>query len=234
MNPDFQRLMADAARLTRGGDLQAATAAIQSALAGRVSAPAAPPETRDVIDVPSRELPQTAGPSPAGSFTRHRFGEGATHRDYKLYVPPGAGERSLPLVVMLHGCTQDPDDFAAGTAMNELGAALGFYVLYPEQSPKANPQRCWNWFKHNHQHRGSVYQQQPNLGELALGCPAAEFQVGAVPLDRPARGTVSVPVLLSSGDAQGGSHCRCAGALEWCDLRICPGTQCLKALAHPG
>ena len=55
---------------------------------------------------------------------------------------------------MLHGCTQNSDDFAAGTGMNELAKAQGFYVLYPEQSANANPQRCWNWFKHNHQSRG--------------------------------------------------------------------------------
>ncbi|MDB5891600.1 MAG: Poly(3-hydroxyalkanoate) depolymerase [Polaromonas sp.] len=60
----------------------------------------------------------------------------------------------MPLVVMLHGCTQHPDDFAAGTAMNELARAQGFFVLYPAQSQKANPQRCWNWFKHTHQARG--------------------------------------------------------------------------------
>jgi len=60
----------------------------------------------------------------------------------------------LPLVVMLHGCTQDPDDFARGTRMNALARARGFLVLYPAQSQRANPQRCWNWFKHNHQGRG--------------------------------------------------------------------------------
>lgn len=155
MNTDFHRLMADATRLTRGGDLQAATAAIQAALAGRGEAPAAmPPIHGDVIDVPSRELPPADAPSPGDSFTRGHFGEGTSRRHYKLYVPPGAGQQQLPLVVMLHGCTQDPDDFAAGTAMNEQARALGFYVLYPEQSAKANPQRCWNWFKHSHQARG--------------------------------------------------------------------------------
>lgn len=55
---------------------------------------------------------------------------------------------------MLHGCTQDPDDFAAGTAMNEAALMRGFFVLYPAQSMQINPQRCWNWFKHNHQCRG--------------------------------------------------------------------------------
>ena len=74
--------------------------------------------------------------------------------DYKLYIPPHAGDRALPLIVMLHGCTQDPDDFAAGTAMNEAALAHGFYVLYPAQSQRVNPKRCWNWFKPNHQQRG--------------------------------------------------------------------------------
>jgi len=54
---------------------------------------------------------------------------------------------------MLHGCTQDPDDFAVGTGMNALARDQGFYVLYPAQAQDANPSRCWNWFKHNHQGR---------------------------------------------------------------------------------
>jgi len=83
-----------------------------------------------------------------------RHGDGASYRDYKLYVPPGADPRARPLVVMLHGCGQNPDDFAAGTAMNEIARALGFVVLYPAQLEQANSQGCWNWFKHNHQVRG--------------------------------------------------------------------------------
>ncbi len=55
---------------------------------------------------------------------------------------------------MLHGCTQNPDDFAKGTGMNDAALAQGFYVLYPAQSRRANAQRCWNWFKHSHQQRG--------------------------------------------------------------------------------
>jgi poly(hydroxyalkanoate) depolymerase family esterase len=54
---------------------------------------------------------------------------------------------------MLHGCKQDPDDFAAGTRMNEAARAQGCFVLYPAQSRQANPQGCWNWFKHSHQER---------------------------------------------------------------------------------
>ena len=153
MNADFQNLMNEAARLTRSGDLQAATAAIQSALGGAatIEPAAGGVETGDTIDVESREI----RPQPdASQFVAGSFSSASGGRDYKLFVPAGAGGKALPLVVMLHGCTQTPDDFAAGTAMNALAQAQGMYVLYPAQSQQANPQRCWNWFKHSHQQRG--------------------------------------------------------------------------------
>ncbi|MBT2323744.1 PHB depolymerase family esterase [Variovorax paradoxus] len=168
MNSEFQQLMAEATRLTRTGKLQAATSAIQAALKGigRAGPPANPPG--DVLEVEARMLRERTGAGDeaveqvidadlpvAGEFVAGSFADAAAgRREYKLFVPPQAGERPLPLVVMLHGCTQDPDDFAAGTAMNEAALAQGFFVLYPAQSRQANPQGCWNWFKHNHQQRG--------------------------------------------------------------------------------
>ena len=148
MNNLFQQLMNAATRLTRSGDLQAATAAIRAAVGQGVTMPAA--NDADAIDVPSRELPT----SRASQFIAGNFATASGSRDYKFFIPAGAGDQPLPLLVMLHGCTQNPDDFAAGTAMNELAQAQGMYVLYPAQSQRANPQRCWNWFKHSHQQRG--------------------------------------------------------------------------------
>jgi len=146
MNSSFERLMADAARLTRAGDLRTATSAIQAALRGT----AAPPED-DVIDVVAREIDADRD---TGRFFAGRFSQAAGTRDYKVYLPPGHRGQPLPMVVMLHGCTQNPDDFAAGTRMNEAARARDFVVLYPAQAQSANPSRCWNWFKHNHQQRG--------------------------------------------------------------------------------
>lgn len=82
-----------------------------------------------------------------GTFERHAFSNGAGTRAYKLFVPAGQTEGPRPLLVMLHGCTQSADDFAAGTQMNRLAEAHGFLVVYPEQAAQANTSRCWNWFK---------------------------------------------------------------------------------------
>jgi poly(hydroxyalkanoate) depolymerase family esterase len=159
MNPEFLRAMRDAARLTGGGDLAGATAAIQQALSrGTAVAPGGADAPHSVLDVEEIEeivwRDVDAPPSGEGRIEAGTYSASSGARAYKLYVPPQAGTAALPLVVMLHGCTQNADDFARGTAMNDLAKAQGFYVLYPEQSDQANPQRCWNWFKHSHQERG--------------------------------------------------------------------------------
>ncbi|SFB73025.1 extracellular catalytic domain type 1 short-chain-length polyhydroxyalkanoate depolymerase [Massilia yuzhufengensis] len=95
-----------------------------------------------------------------GKFTDGSHATAAGSRDYKLYVPASLVGNAAPLVVMLHGCTQDPEDFANGTGMNELAEEMACLVLYPAQSKAANPSRCWNWFNAIDQQRG---QGEPSI-----------------------------------------------------------------------
>ena len=95
-----------------------------------------------------------APPLPEGAaFLTRTFSCAAGSRDYKVYIPRHAHGRKRPLIVMLHGCTQDPDDFAMGTGMNLLAEEQGFIVAYPRQAATANHSACWNWFDLKHQTR---------------------------------------------------------------------------------
>ena len=87
-------------------------------------------------------------------FLSRSFACAAGSRRYKLYIPrrPQTGGRAL--LVMLHGGTQDANDFAAGTRMNALAEEHGFIVAYPNQSKAANASLCWNWFTPENQMRG--------------------------------------------------------------------------------
>ncbi|TFW27497.1 extracellular catalytic domain type 1 short-chain-length polyhydroxyalkanoate depolymerase [Massilia horti] len=106
-----------------------------------------------VADLLDAATPQARAQALPGSFIDGSYTNEAGTRGYKLYVPGNYTGLPAALVVMLHGCVQDPDDFAAGTQMNALAEEHGFLVVYPAQSPQANATRCWNWFNAIHQQR---------------------------------------------------------------------------------
>lgn len=151
---------------------------------------------RAKVSVPSASVTVPAG----AQFLADTFTNEAGSRPYKLYVPSGYRTgQLLPLVVMLHGCTQSPDDFAIGTRMNEIAEEQNFLVVYPGQVGSANMQKCWNWFKEADQRRGAgepsiiagitrkmidEYSVDPNrvfLAGLSAGGAAAAIMGNAYP-----------------------------------------------------
>jgi len=97
---------------------------------------------------------------PTVSFEARSYTGPAGTRPYKLFVPSTYRGQPVALIVMLHGCSQSPDDFATGTRMNELAQEQGFLVAYPGQTSMANPGKCWNWF--------NAADQSRDIGEPAL------------------------------------------------------------------
>ena len=114
------------------------------------------PDSREPLEPPARPTL----PSESGQFLNRAYSGPAGSRNYKLYVPSVYSGTPLPLVVMLHGCTQDPSDFATGTRANRWAESRRCLVVYPEQIQRANSHRCWNWFR--------PIDQQAGRGEPAL------------------------------------------------------------------
>jgi poly(hydroxyalkanoate) depolymerase family esterase len=115
-------------------------------------------ETVERVGAMTKSFEEGLHPAPkapeGASFTTATYKNAAGSRKYKLYVPANRNNKQCALIVMLHGCAQTPDDFAAGTRMNTLAEEHGFLVVYPEQTMRANIRQCWNWFRPQDQRRG--------------------------------------------------------------------------------
>lgn len=197
MNNDFATAMGRALEQTRAGNPAEATRLIQAALNGQEpGSPVSDIESGrksrrplgQVIDAlvtgKSLRMPGAAhsGKQPAipdgASYRTYRHDCAHGARDVRVFVPSARGEPVRGLILMLHGCTQNADDFAVGTQMNLLAEEHNMIVAYPDQTRAANQMGCWNWFRAEDQMRGG--------GEAALlaDLAASLAKQDGVPTDR--------------------------------------------------
>lgn len=180
---------------------------LAGALLGAACAPRSAPETMTAVEAAPVQVATGTYSGPAGV------------RDYRLTVPAAA--RPLPLVVMLHGCAQDPAGLAQAGRLDSLAAEFRAIVLAPEQPASANPLRCWNWFLPGHQARDG--------GEPAIIAGLARHLADSLGADRrrisigglSAGGAMAVLTALAYPDlfAAVGSH----SGVGWRVARDVPG-----------
>ncbi len=155
-------------RATDGARLSAANDLVQRTLAQHgIVAPSANANGHEMPGLPSLNslLARFSGPTvsagasdlavPDGAdFRQDSFTCSSGTRTYRTYVPATAAQGVTGVIMMLHGCTQTPEDFAAGTGMNALAELHRLVIVYPAQSRGDNSQSCWNWFSRGDQRRG--------------------------------------------------------------------------------
>lgn len=130
----------------------------------------------DLSTAPGVAAPRGAALAGAGYWVSGTHSSVYGARFYRLWVPAGYDGTARPLMVMLHGCSQDGYDFAAGTRMNQVADARGFLVLYPEQGTLYNAFDCWNWYLVGNQVRGSG---EPSVIAGMIGWAKANYAVDA-------------------------------------------------------
>jgi len=163
------RQAADTGSKAAAPDSSSTSAAHAADTMRRITLPPPDGSGRPAADEQAKTLKRAAG------FTTRTYHSNAGSLSYKLYVPAQCPADDVALIVMLHGCTQEPDDFARGTGMNALADEFGFIVAYPHQPRTANPQGCWNWFDDRHQHRDAG---EPLLLAGLAQDLAREFRIG--------------------------------------------------------
>lgn len=145
----------------------------QKKLVKSLLAPAKRPRTKPVARTPPVAATKRNKPKPVKSPSSRLPGKWlcsyyssfphdgrlpARRMSYWLYLPHKTPASALPLVVMLHGCQQTATQFSQGTRMNRLAEEKGFAVLYPQQSLRGHPSRCWRWYDRATQEGGGDVQ----------------------------------------------------------------------------
>ncbi|MBT8424765.1 MAG: PHB depolymerase family esterase [Silicimonas sp.] len=140
---------------------------------------------RQVVDLLSSarraQTPKARGPAKCPAVPEGARYEARSHcspfgeRGYRLFVPSTRETSPAGLILMLHGCTQNADDFAVGTQMNFVAEKNNLVVIYADQTRVANQMGCWNWFRPEDQGRDAG---EPALLSHLARQVAQEFGIG--------------------------------------------------------
>ena len=175
-------------------------------------------------------LALTGGDRRAGGLQRGTLGQ----RAYRLYIPARAvemPEAPLPLVVALHGCWQTPEDFAAGTRLNVVAERRAFFVLYPIQSHRDNPSRCWNWFEPANLNGGEVAEILALIDHIGRERRVAADQIIALGLS--AGGFLAVNLACTAPKVLSGVGVASAGPYR-CGIGVTGSFGCMRGLNVDG
>jgi poly(hydroxyalkanoate) depolymerase family esterase len=167
---------------------------------------------------------------PANGLKRGMLGQ----RAYRIYIPTRAVEAPdvpLPLVVALHGCWQTPEDFAAGTRLNTVAERRGLFVLYPVQSHRDNPSRCWNWFEPANLNGGEVAEILALIDHIGRERRVAGDHVIALGLS--AGGFLAVNLACAAPHVLSGVGVASAGPYR-CGVGVTGSFSCMRGLNVDG
>nr|WSX53491.1 PHB depolymerase family esterase [Streptomyces sp. NBC_00974] len=128
-----------------------------------------------------------AGPlAPAGAaVTLQQIGDfGANPGQLTMYAyRPASLPAHPPVVVALHGCTQNARTYADNSGLPELADRRGFVLVFAETTSANNPNKCFNWFQATDNRRGqgeaaSIRQMVAYAASAYSTDPARTFVTG--------------------------------------------------------
>jgi poly(hydroxyalkanoate) depolymerase family esterase len=118
-------------------------------------------------------MPATAGHIEQKRLTAKSY-QGSRDRDYKVFVPSSyTGQSAVPMVIVLHGCSQTEQNMIDETRFQELAERDGFIVVYPFITSFDGPRspNCWGFFIEHHIHQGAG--EPEDLHQIAREVEAA-------------------------------------------------------------
>nr|WP_242677464.1 PHB depolymerase family esterase [Streptomonospora litoralis] len=145
------------------------------------------------------------------------FGANPGALDMYAYVPDSAGS-GAPLVVLLHGCTQNATGYHGNSGWDGVADERGAVLVYAQQRSGNNMNSCFNWFQPGDTARGSgeaaSIRQMIDYAAAQYGATGGVYVSGLSAGGAMASEMLSAyPEVFAGGSIVGGLPTGCAGSL---------------------